>query len=293
MTNASVTAPTSPSQGAFDLARARSLAGLCEAAYLPSRDAIASALNTGAVEVFSAGAVFGCTACVAGEALLVFRGTTPAGEAWNQSLAQWLANLTFGQAEQAGCRVHLGFATALDRVWDQVLRQIAPLAAAGPVWVTGHSLGGALAQLAATRLADTGVPVAAVYSFGTPRVGDSVFAATYRSVLHRVEAANDLVCHVPPTPAVVQALRPVLGRVMPGRLAWAMPADVSYEHAGQLAFIDWDGKVRAGLAPAAQDLLLRERLVRLGLAALTRESLWRFHAVEHYIERLALAAESS
>lgn len=52
-----------------------------------------------------------------------------------------------------------------------------------PIMVTGHSLGGALAMLAAYELTLAGYPVELVVTFGTPRVGNSVFAASYDAVV--------------------------------------------------------------------------------------------------------------
>src|SRR5271166_2136498 len=73
-------------------------------------------------------------------------------------------------AAGVGARFHLGFMTALSSVWD-------PMAAAvdavmkkkeRTLWITGHSLGGALAQLAAWRLRRQFVEVHRVITFGAP-----------------------------------------------------------------------------------------------------------------------------
>lgn len=65
-------------------------------------------------------------------------------------------------------RVHSGFLAALDEVFDR----LGDLSSDGrAVWLTGHSLGGALAVLAAARLPR----VQGVYVFGAPLVGDADF----------------------------------------------------------------------------------------------------------------------
>ena len=69
-----------------------------------------------------------------------------------------------------GGHVHLGFVSALDSVWTEVIA-ILQTTHARP-WFTGHSLGGALATLAADRHGNPG----GVYTFGSPRVGDDAFA---------------------------------------------------------------------------------------------------------------------
>jgi triacylglycerol lipase len=72
----------------------------------------------------------------------------------------------------AGGTVHRGFAAALDTVWDRVEAVLAQHPEKR-LWITGHSLGGALAVLAASRLPDR---VFGLYTFGQPRVGDEEFA---------------------------------------------------------------------------------------------------------------------
>jgi hypothetical protein len=78
-------------------------------------------------------------------------------------------------AAGVGARFHQGFMTALASVWD-------PLAAGveaemkkkeRPLWITGHSLGGALALLAAWRFLRKFQSVHQIYTFGGPMVGNA------------------------------------------------------------------------------------------------------------------------
>ena len=63
-----------------------------------------------------------------------------------------------------------------------------------PLFMAGHSLGAALALLAATRRAPT-----AVYTYGCPRVGNAAFAAQLANVaVHRIVHGQDVVTAVPP-----------------------------------------------------------------------------------------------
>ena len=48
-----------------------------------------------------------------------------------------------------------------------------------PLCITGHSLGGAIASLAALFLSREGLRVVAVYTFGSPRVGNAAFREQY------------------------------------------------------------------------------------------------------------------
>lgn len=77
-------------------------------------------------------------------------------------------------AAGVGARFHKGFVDAIADIWD-------PLAAAveqrfkkldRPLWVTGHSLGGALALLGAWLLKRRFIAVHQIYTFGAPMIGN-------------------------------------------------------------------------------------------------------------------------
>jgi pimeloyl-ACP methyl ester carboxylesterase len=70
------------------------------------------------------------------------------------------------------------------------------------VTICGHSLGGALATLLALDVAaNTVFNEPAVYSYGSPRTGDSLFASTYNQVVknsYRIANRLDIVPTLPP-----------------------------------------------------------------------------------------------
>lgn len=100
--------------------------------------------------------------------------------------------------------IHHGMYDAMDLIYDEVLETIVPLLADGrELWLTGHSLGGAVAILTAFRLEhDDNIPVQGVHMFGAPAVGDDDWAQQAESTLrnvHRWSAEGD------PAPVVTQA----------------------------------------------------------------------------------------
>jgi hypothetical protein len=105
-------------------------------------------------------------------------------------------------------RVHTGFFLAWAIIEQSVLSQISKWRAEmnveqlPPLYITGHSLGGALATMAAAALSDNGINVAGVYTFGQPRVGDRTFASQLdkhtNGRVFRFVNNNDIVPHVPP-----------------------------------------------------------------------------------------------
>jgi triacylglycerol lipase len=98
---------------------------------------------------------------------------------------------------QGGGSVHSGFKSALDEVWTPLVACLQQLAKERPnrtIWFTGHSLGAALATLAAVRFPG----VRGLYTFGSPRVGDADFAQRLKVPAFRFVNNNDLVTRVPP-----------------------------------------------------------------------------------------------
>jgi hypothetical protein len=81
-------------------------------------------------------------------------------------------------AAGVGARWHDGFMTALGSIWDPLLAAVQAERKKNdrPVWVTGHSLGGALALLAAWRFKRKVVPIHQIYTFGAPMVGNAATA---------------------------------------------------------------------------------------------------------------------
>lgn len=78
-----------------------------------------------------------------------------------------------------GASVHSGFRDALTCVYTSVKNAVHRLQKQSrrPVWLTGHSLGGAMAILCAYKLQKDGMTVQGVYTYGMPRLGDYRFAA--------------------------------------------------------------------------------------------------------------------
>ncbi|HEY3739853.1 MAG TPA: lipase family protein [Bryobacteraceae bacterium] len=97
--------------------------------------------------------------------------------------------------------VHQGFQTALAEVWNDVRTAVQMYRNRFPnseIVFTGHSLGGALAVLAYSRIGDQN---SSLYTFGCPRVGDQAFRdrvlANPGKGIYRVVNFNDAVTHIP------------------------------------------------------------------------------------------------
>jgi hypothetical protein len=228
---------------------ARRLVSLAQRAYAGLDPLVPQAWQPSRVDAFTTPAFNGFIASDADAAYLVFRGTKldhDAGDLFQRTLQAWLSNLDFAQVEERGAMVHRGYARELDGVNDQLLEMARDHARGGkPLYVTGHSAGGALATLAARRLHAAGAAVRAVVVFSAPRVGDRRFATSYPLPLLRIEHRHDLIPHLPLPPSLAVVLGRSLIDPLLGAMDWLQPVlrgarvgSTEYVHAGELLYDD-------------------------------------------------------
>ena len=161
----------------------------------------------------------------------------------------------------AGGRVHRGFADA----WSTLRAELQELPR--PNVVTGHSLGGALAILAAAEYPEVGAMI-----FGSPRVGDVEFSENFRGrELIRYQGPADVVCQLP-------------------------PKSLGFSHAGRLAVLA-ESRRWLDPNPSTASKLRRRSQWRFAsrLPWLHPRALWfrelADHAIHNYCRILAMAAK--
>ena len=139
--------------------------------------------------------------------VLAFRGTV--------DMVNWLVNLdVVKRGLDSQIKIHDGFLCAVNRLLPRIIDLLmADLSATGafkPIQICGHSLGGAMASLAAFFLQRKGFPVESVHTFASPRVGNTAWRTAFNAVLGyctwRIAAAGDL---VPLIPGVLDGYRHV------------------------------------------------------------------------------------
>lgn len=151
----------------------------------------------------------------ADEIIIAFRGT--------KSIRNWIEdghvtrgfdrNLLLEDTDGSRCEVHGGFLCDFESLIPAISAKLhGPLVVRRPIFLTGHSLGGALAILCALELVRQKFFVAQVYTFGQPRVGNAAFKALYEatpigqqetlgSQTYRIVYQEDVVPRVPHVPA--------------------------------------------------------------------------------------------
>mmetsp|Transcript_76357 Transcript_76357/g.192181 ORF Transcript_76357/g.192181 Transcript_76357/m.192181 type:complete len:411 (+) Transcript_76357:58-1290(+) len=140
-----------------------------------------------------------------GEAcVVVFRGTDSAS-GWGQDLASVMLTELPGCSHQGkSCMVGSGFLQNYQEIAGDIRAQLSVIGCTKttPLFVTGHSLGAAMATLAMFDLNRLGYSLSKAYTFGQPRVGDSAFASAFHEAMastpvHRVTRADDPVVYMP------------------------------------------------------------------------------------------------
>ena len=163
---------------------------------------------------------FASRSSVAPAAIVSFRGTDKDDDRNVRSDEDTLA------VARDGYVVHRGFALALDQVWDSEIKSMLDdflkVSPAAPIFFTGHSLGAALATIAVTRFEGNNC---ALYTIGSPRIGDEAFV---RAVLQKTKRVfrfvngQDIVTQIPPE----------------------VPLEHYFRHVGNEKYIDRNGVIR-------------------------------------------------
>jgi triacylglycerol lipase len=215
-----------PAATSFSAKNALLLASAAQAAYLDEPAALARAAALGLpnfqwIDLTEHFAGLHAFAASCNEfAILVFRGTLDTKD-WMDDLQATPVrfNWLFEGGPEVG-DIHVGFGRALHDAWDDInaaLEAVAPrpggqvnLASLATVpqrtfWITGHSLGGALAVLAGAAFSmlphNVIRSIAGIYTFGQPRIGLLPFCGNYDQLLRlntfRFVNKQDLVPRVP------------------------------------------------------------------------------------------------
>ncbi len=161
-----------------------------------------TALEQGGLKLVAAIAVEDTEAIVveARDFLVVaFRGTT--SKADRKTDFRISVNRVLVENHPQHVRVHAGFYSAFQLVENHVHAALNSVPGKS-VYLTGHSLGGAVALVASAALGgrdDIGSRIAAVYTFGSPRAGGRDFPAIVKAPHYRVVNSGDVVPLVPPS----------------------------------------------------------------------------------------------
>jgi hypothetical protein len=177
-------------------------------------------------------------------------------------------------AAGVGARWHDGFMRALASIWDPLLAAVQAERQKNdrPIWITGHSLGGALALLAAWRFKRKVIPIHQIYTFGAPMVGNAETAAAINQELperlFRYVNDQDPVPQLPTLSLLANSYRHPQKEILLGAAAASAAAGEAAATAAQF-FQSWVSKAADGVLHGTLiDEIWQGMQARLGAHAL-------------------------
>ena len=167
--------------------------------------------------------------------VLAFRGT----EATSIKDIKSDANAA-SKKDDSGGQIHSGFEEAYQKIAFDVEQALdADDLKEKPLFITGHSLGGALATIAAKKITHK-AGNAACYTFGAPRVGDGKWISNIKTPLYRIVNAADCVTMLPPSSETITLIGWILGLVPNvGKQirTWILEKFSGYIHGGSMRYL--------------------------------------------------------
>jgi hypothetical protein len=209
--------------------------------------------------------------------VLVFRGSQQLND-WRTNFKIRLRQFTVLADQQSvppKGRTHRGFLDAWQSVEKIVIYYLRKWwTPDSRLWITGHSLGGALAAMATVSLECQGFHVNGLYTFGQPRIAD------WKLVNHMNRKMRDRIFRYANNNDVVPLIPPPL-------LPW-VPTRV-YGHMGHFRYFDWRGNLQRQSFPGQR---LPDRLMGY-LMAIGRPGFDSIddHKMEFYLANLQKALE--
>jgi len=166
--------------------------------------------------------------------VLAFRGTEP--KVIRDIKADLDAKL---ESTGGGKRTHRGFTKAYLQVGPEIQARLSNgYLGQYKLYITGHSLGGALACIAAKTLNHKG-GISACYTFGSPRVGNKDWVAEIKPPMYRIVNSSDAVPMMPPGATGLSILAfftggiPIIGKSVK---IW-MTQYIGYFHSGDMRYL--------------------------------------------------------
>ncbi len=116
----------------------------------------------------------------------------------SEQIKDWIEDGEFVKVKREGLGwIHNGFADT----WDGLKNELIPkLDRTKPLYITGHSLGGAVATVASLALYNRGFKIDGLFTFGSPRVGNSEWKSNFEKsgiIYNRVMNGDDIVTTIP------------------------------------------------------------------------------------------------
>ncbi len=220
-------------------------------------------------------------------AVLSFRGTEAT------QLADIKTDLNAIITNDSGQKIHTGFREAFGQVKSAIKKEVSQLSDYA-IYITGHSLGGALALIATRELGSDNT--ASCYTFGSPRVGGSEFADSIKTPIYRIVNTADVVPRLPPgifIEVIVDLLRTLKG-VLPFLefiATWLDDKVSGYRHHGDMRYLTNCKSTSCSDVRLISNITFLARWKRLLKNRVSFNRHIKDHSISEYCKKLAAYAK--
>jgi hypothetical protein len=188
------------------------------------------------------------------------------------------------RVDQNNVKTHKGFLSAFQKIQEDVTQQLQSLADYG-LYVTGHSLGGALALIATSEIVSDNL--SACYTFGSPKVGNEEFDDEIKAPIYRIINSFDVVPFLPFTPIMLPLFWLIKKKAKNDKIKILADNFSEYQHHGDMRFltnvpVNAEAKVSTEYAEVTRSL----NLIWLSWTV-AKDIGVQHHSLDAYCEKLA------
>lgn len=196
---------------------------------------------------------------------------------------------------ETGGMIHSGFKEAFEQVSLEIQNTVNETRFENtPLFITGHSLGGALATVATKKLTHKG-GLAACYTFGSPRVGNKYWIENIKTPIYRLVNSADSVTMVPPSAIVISAISwfsgfiPNVGKSVK---RWLTSNFGGYLHCGDMRYLTNCPKGQFNKVKLLPHVNIVYRVKGLIIAGLPFKHFLADHSMSNYRKKLMIIAQN-
>lgn len=217
-------------------------------------------------------------------AVLSFRGTQTEGltlETFFDVFTDLYASM---QTDENNVKTHKGFQRGFQRVEAGILQDIQVLANYG-LYITGHSLGGALALIATSAINSENL--GACYTFGSPKVGNEEFDDKIKAPIYRVINSYDIVPFLPFSRIMLPLFWLIKKKIKNDKVKILIENFKEYQHHGDMRFLtNVPANSDAKVLTEYDELTRSIHLLRLSFTV-AKDIGVQHHSLDAYCEKLA------
>lgn len=184
-------------------------------------------------------------------------------------------------------KIHSGFNSAYLDIATEIEKELSNKDK--PLYITGHSLGGALATVAAKKLDYK--KIAACYTFGTPRVGNEDWVVGIKTPIYRIVNAADCVTMLPLSCPTINILAWLIKKFISKAIGSCLLKYFGgYYHGGNMRYLTNCAKGNYDSVRLLYSVDIFRRILGWGKKYLAIKKFLADHSIAIYRKKLAIVA---